>query len=440
MKLFITKYSMLIVILILSISLISCSQIEPSSVETTTETQNVEKASIFFRITWNDYSGRGETIQKIVNAYNTENNGKFFIDLISGDEDLTNVTALMETKDNQTIFALPYRYVRYFGEDDALYDLTQDFQSDIHVFYPKLVELGSVDESIFGIPWVGHSICLLYNADLLEQAGVEPESITSLDSLTSALEAVEANTDAQGIGLVGAKHNDISWMVNQFIYGFGSNLVDESGKNVTINNANAKEAITFYKDTLGSHAQENWLDETGVEVMDHFRNGEVAFEFQGVWGLTDIEKNGDPFDVGLINLDTIGLVSEVGPIMLSIPDTMTDEMKAESVAFIRYMISVDAQQMIMTGEYSPEHDRYYPFRVPTRIDMDEALNAIQREKYLPFIEGFENPSVDVPVPKWQTIKEQYYESGLHQVMTNEITIDAFLAEVERLGNEILAQE
>ena len=408
-----------------------------SILETETGTDIIAKNTLSFRITWNDYSGRGEAIQKIVDAYNSRGDSTYIIDMISGNENIDDVTSIINEQDSNTILALPYRYVRCFGEAESLLNLTTAFEDDSELFYPELYKLGMVEDEVYGIPWVGHSICLIYNKDLLHEAGVDPTSIIDLDSFTAALEKVEDKTDAKGIGLVGAAHNDISWMINQFIYGFGSKLVDETGQKVVINNPNSIRAIEYYRDTLGDYAQDTWLSDSGVEVMNAFRQGDVAFEFQGVWGLTDIEQNGSPFEVGLITLDKIGLVSEVGPIMLSLPQNMTEAFRDESINFIKYMISIDAQRMVMNGEYSPEHDKYYPFRVPTRMDMADTLIASNYEAYLPFIEGFEHPSVDVPVPKWQTVKEQYYEQGLHDVMTQKITIEAFLEEVERLGNDIL---
>ena len=54
-----------------------------------------------------------------------------------------------------------------------------------------------------------------------------------------------------------------------------------------------------------------------------------------------------------------------------------------------------------------------------------------------FIEGFQHPSVDVPVPAWQIVKDQYYGSGLHRVMSGEQTVEDFLAQIQTEGNRIL---
>jgi multiple sugar transport system substrate-binding protein len=37
--------------------------------------------------------------------------------------------------------------------------------------------------------------------------------------------------------------------------------------------------------------------------MNHFRKQEIAFEFQGVWGVTNIQQNGNPFEVGIISIE-----------------------------------------------------------------------------------------------------------------------------------------
>jgi len=426
---------LLSLVFLVSVFLTSCSEKKQSISEAPTD----GKKQLPFRITWTAYSGRGEAIQKIVDIYNKKNNNGFEIVLHGGDEDIKAIEGLLADQSSEMIYVLPYRYVKYFGDKGDLENISISFQKEQELFYPELWKLGEIHGAIYGIPWVGHSICLIYNKDILRKAGVDGSSIKSLDSLLKTLEAVEEKTNAKGIGLVGANHNDISWMVNQFVYGYGSNLVDASGTKVAINNEKGKAAIAFYKDVLGKHAQPSWVHDTGVDVLEDFRKQEIAFEFQGVWGVADNEKNGNPFPVGIINLEEIGLSSEVGPMMLSIPSSMSNEKKEEAMRFIKFMISEEAQEKIMDGEYSPEHDTYYPFRVPVRKDLSDSLVFQKYPQYLPFLKGFEKPSIDVPVPKWQSIKDEYYAPGLHQVMNGEISIDEFLNRIEFEGNKILSK-
>jgi len=421
----------------LAVGLSACKKTDGAAAETAASIGETAQ-QLAFRITWTDYSGRGQAIQKIVDSYNALSAEDEDVLMIGGNEDQLTIEEMLASSP-ETVFVLPYRYVQYFGYSGKLMDLTDSFTEEKNLFYEKIWNLGTADGKVYGIPWLGHSMCLLYNKSLLETAGVDANTITSLDALVSAMEQVEQATDAQGIGLVGAESNDVSWMVNQFIYGFGGSLVDESGKKVVINSPESADALDFYKNVLGAHAQPTWTEDTGVEVMKYFLNQQVVFEIQGIWGVTDVQKNGEPFKVGVIPLNRIGLNAEVGPMMLSLPADISQEGKEQAISFIRYMISMDAQQAILNGEYSPEHDQYYPFRTPIRLDMADTPMMRLNPDYQLFIDGFEHPSVDVPVPKWQEVKDDYYQAGLHRVMTGETTIEAFLNWIESEGNRILSE-
>jgi len=239
------------------------------------------------RITWTDYSGRGVAIQKIISGYNQISSSP--VAMIGGNEDIQTIQALLD-QNAPVVFVLPYRYVKYFGAKGNLMDLTAAFESEQEYFYPQVWALGGVKGVTYGIPWLGHAMCLLYNKTLLKQAGVDPSSITSREAFVEALTKIEQKTKDRGIGLVGAEGNDISWMVNQFIYGFGGSLTNRDGTAIAINSGESHAAIDFYKNVLGNHAQPTWLTDNGLDVMNHFRNQEVAFEIQGIWGVTDIQK------------------------------------------------------------------------------------------------------------------------------------------------------
>lgn len=181
-----------------------------------------EKEILRFRITWKTYSGRGEAIKKIVDGFYEQNKIPYTVVLTDGDEDRAAIDALLQNKNEATattqenmnidIYMLPYRYIQYFGAEHMLGDLTGDFTTEQSLFYPSIWKLSVVDQTVYGIPWLGHTMGLIYNKDLLEKSGVDPKTITNLDALVEACKKVEAMTDAAGIGLVGAAHNDISWM------------------------------------------------------------------------------------------------------------------------------------------------------------------------------------------------------------------------------------
>ena len=413
------KRYILIIMLLLVVSLVACDQ------------ANESKQIITFRITWKEYSGRGEAIKEIVSNFNATEKD-FEIQVVSGDE---NLDLIKKSFDEQIhdIYVLPYRYVKLLGSEKIISELDLNDYLDHENIYDALIDLGQVEGKQYGIPWVSHSMAIIFNEDLLDAAGVEVDSISSREMFVEALAAVEENTDAYGIGLVGAAHNDLSWMVNQFIIGSGSQLIKD--KKVALNNSNTYDALHYYSQVLSLYAQDNWEEHNGSDVMELFRNGEIAFEIQSLWGITDIWKNNNPFEVGTLPLSKIGANSEIGPMMLSYGIGNDNEDVINR--FISYMVSVEAQKQILQGEFSPEKNEFYPFRLPVRKDIiDQSLMA-QYGVFQVFLDSYETPSIDVPSPEWMVIKDQLYTEKLHQLMLDNLSIEAFLNLVEKEGNEIL---
>lgn len=419
------KISFIICLVIISVLLVGCkSKSDP------------EVISITFRITWDSTSGRGETIRTIVDDFNNSQD-TVLVSMLGGDEDGDVIEGLLESETGPDVFVLPYRYIQSFGALDMLMTLNEDFGSDESNYYEAIFDLAKVDSKLYGMPWVGHSMCILYNKDILDTAGVVPSDITSYDAFIDALIQIEENTDVKGIGLVGANHHDLSWMTTQFINSFGGSLVNEDGTVINIDSQQTMDGLDYYINELGSYAQEGWEEHNGIDVMTAFRQEEVAFEIQGPWGITDIWKSGNPFEVGAISFARLGGYSEIGILMLAIKTNIEEEKVDAAIDFIEYMISLEALESVMSGEYSVKHQEYYPFRIPMRKDMVDSVFFSTFPEFSEFIYGFENPSVNTPIPEWSAIHTEYYIPGLHEVIVKEQTLEDFLEYVEEEGNKIL---
>ncbi len=423
------KIKLLGLLLLILITLTSCgteSEPEPKP----------DAIELSFRITWDIASARGDTLNRVVSRFNNTQD-EVFVTLVGGNEDFEETKNLLIEDGGPEIMVLPYRFVQYFGESGDLREVDDIIEDELDSHYESILAMASVNNVTYGVPWVGHSMSILYNESIIEEADVDIDAIVDFETFAAALLEVEQNTDKAGIGLVGANHHDITWMTTQFIHSFGGTLVNEENTAITINSDQAKEGLEYYINGLGSCAQEGWENHTGIDVMEKFRNQEIAFEIQGPWGITDIWKAGYPFEVGTISFTDIGGYSEVGPLMLAIQSDV-DEDKIEAVkSFIDYMSSKQAMEIIMSGEYSPKNETYYPFRVPARKDMEDLQFFVMFPEFINFMDGFENPSINSPVPQWTEIHELYYQTGLHEVVIGNMTIEEFLELIEAQGNLLL---
>lgn len=397
--------------------------------------KKIEVTNITFRITWDSASGRGDAIRSIVNDFN-DSQDKVFVTMVGGDEDSDAIEVLLNSDISPDVYVLPYRYIQSFGNEDLIMPLGEYFDNEEEYYSEEIYNMSQIDGEPYGVPWIGHSMCLVYNKDILDEAGVNPDNIISYTALLDALEQIEQNTDVSGIGLVGANHHDLSWMTTSLIHSFGGSLVDDDGT-TAINSVETINALNYYINDLGSYAQDGWEYHNGVDVMSLFSSEEVAFEVQGPWGITDIWKSGDPFEVGAISFSQLGGYSEIGLLMMAVKASIPIEKTEAVVSFIEYMTSKTALEDIMDGEFSVKHQAYFPFRVPIRNDMVDTDFFNLYPEFLEFINGFESPSINTPISEWNTIHSEYYIPGLHSVILGDQTVEEFLEYIEDEGNNII---
>ncbi|MDQ0338754.1 ABC-type glycerol-3-phosphate transport system substrate-binding protein [Caldalkalibacillus uzonensis] len=408
--------------------------------------QTMEEVHLRMQIVWATDSGRGEAIQRIIDEFEKEHE-HIKVELLSSTDDNQRLLTQILSGDAPEVLQIPYRTVRSLGTEGAFVDLTEAMADEQDNYYETLLELGSVDGRLYGFPWLGHTIQLVYNKTLFEEAGIDgpPDTWDELYEIAKQLTRDtngDGRIDQYGLGLVGQQHHDITWMVNMFVHQAGAELVRETdnGYEVALNSPEGREALAFYKKLADEVAPPDTPNKNGGDVMADFRNQVVAMQFQGPWGVTDIWQAGHPFEVGtaLVPAGPAGRAADIGPHMLSIPEGI-DEVKQEAaLALIRFLVSKEAQEMIMLGEKG-EDGEYYPFRVPMRKDLADMDYFQEHPEFLVFIEGLQYPSISTPVESWLQVEEEVYRSLLNQLVIGEKSVDEVLETLEQEGNRILGR-
>ena len=406
----------------------------------------IEDVEISMQIVWAEDSGRGEAIRLVLDVFE-EQNPNIKVKLLGGTQDAQKVLTLILSGDAPEVIQVPYRHVQAIGSQGGFQDLTPSFGSAKDVFFDAVWNLGEVDSKLYGYPWMGHSIQLVYNNTMFKEAGLEkaPENWDELYEFAKKLTKDtdgDGKIDQYGIGLVGKQHHDITWLVNMFVNQAGGQLTKvENGKDViALNSPEGKEALEFYAKLVKECSPPDTGNKNGGDVMADFRNGITAMEFQGPWGVTDIWKNGNPFEVAAAEVPAgkAGRAADIGPYMLTIPVGVDEEKVAASKLLIEFLGSKEGQELIMRGEKADDGN-FYAFRVPIRKDMKDTEYFKQHPELLVFIKGFEYPSVSSPTVNWVKVEEEVYQSQLNQVITGQISVDEALENIERLGNEILSK-
>jgi multiple sugar transport system substrate-binding protein len=432
---------LLISVMVLSLGLAGCSS--NSSDEEKIGSAD-EPVSIKMQIAWGTDTGRGQAIQTIIDEFEKENKN-IKVELVGTAQNNQKLLTQILSGDAPEVLQVPYREVLSLGSEGAFADLTEDFEGQTDNYYKELIDLGTVDGKLYGFPWLGHTIQLVYNKTMFEEAGITSppdtweELYETAKKLTKDTDG-DGKVDQYGLGLVGKQHPDIAWLASMFVNQSGAKLVEKDGDSykVAMNSKEGKEGLEFFKKLVDEVSPPDTGNKDGGAVMADFRNGVVAMEFQGPWGITDIWQNGNPFEVSAapVPAGPAGRAADLGPYMLSIPDGLDEEKEAAAKKVIEFLASKPAQEMIMLGEKG-EDGNYYPFRVPMRKDLSEADYFKEHPEFLVFIEGLEYPSISSPIDSWARVQEEVYQSELNKLVTGAKSVDEVLKTIEEKGNAII---
>ncbi|GAA2179764.1 sugar ABC transporter substrate-binding protein [Brooklawnia cerclae] len=171
-----------------------------------------------------------------------------------------------------------------FADAGALVDLTDRVEADglTDDLVDSLVDAGTVDGSLYGMPWYAGVRAFLYNKEIFEKAGVsEP---TNWDELTEAVTKIkETQPDVTPFPIAGGSE----YGVYPWIWGNDGEIATESDGQWTsqINSADAVEGIEYYTGLALDHnsseaAAATWKE---TDLLKAFEQGNTGMVIQGSW-------------------------------------------------------------------------------------------------------------------------------------------------------------
>ncbi|MGH2699967.1 MAG: ABC transporter substrate-binding protein [Actinomycetota bacterium] len=144
-------------------------------------------------------------------------------------------------------------------------------------FFPGAWDSALYEDQVFGIPFnVDVWQFTYYNQQLLNDAGVDPQSLTTWDGLMDAAQRMTKG-DQFGVGLFGQQYESIVVVVDSFIYSNGGSVLNEDGS-CALDEPEAVEALTYLQD-LQQYAPPGILNSTNEDMRELFLNGSLGLEW-----------------------------------------------------------------------------------------------------------------------------------------------------------------
>ncbi|GAA4835332.1 sugar ABC transporter substrate-binding protein [Luteimicrobium xylanilyticum] len=280
-----------------------------------------------------------------------------------------------------------------------------------------LVEAGTYDDKLYGMPWYAGVRSLVYRKDLFDKLGLKaPTTWAELESDAQAIK--KANPKMLGVAVPG----DAEFTVYPWVWGAGGQVATQSGGQWTsgLDSAEARKGISFWtglatKDKLSSAGATTWKE---TDVLDAFANGDVGMAVMGSWTPAAItEKNPDmkgKFAAVPIPGENGGIAPSVlGGSHLSMFNTAKDK-----------DLAWDFIKLMTTGKFAQEwadDSGYFPGQTSL---LDKAVKSTD-PLVAPFAKQFVDGGASVPVsPNFGAVQAKKTTSVMMQsILSGKSSVD-----------------
>ncbi|MCL1949796.1 MAG: ABC transporter substrate-binding protein [Turicibacter sp.] len=176
--------------------------------------------------------------------------------------------------------------------------------SDVELWEDQLLDVADTDAAraaidgtldgatlngvVRGLPYNIEGFGWLINKEIFEQAGINPDSISSFDEFEAAVRKIDSMKDDLGLDAVFAFSGGENWVVSQFSSHFASyaynNEVGAVADAAVIDWGGAEAFLQKYTDLINEFSIQPIITvDYSMAVEDLFVNGRVAMTHQGNW-------------------------------------------------------------------------------------------------------------------------------------------------------------
>ncbi len=171
-----------------------------------------------------------------------------------------------------------------------LEDITSKLPDTIHEdeYYDEVWHSVVYDEKCYGVPFCCNNTAIIYNKQMLLDAGVEPPgNWEEFQTVSKQL----TNSEHTGFGMSGVKGEQAAFQFTPWILSTGTKLTD-------MTDSRGKEAFELFFHMIEDESiSPDCLNWSQVDITRKFLSGEIAMIENGPWALPAIEESGIEYGI-----------------------------------------------------------------------------------------------------------------------------------------------
>lgn len=311
---------------------------------------------------------------KIVEAFNARGEHTANLQIVPNNELVQKFGIAAAGGSAPDALSLDLIYTPAFAEAGQLRDMT-DWVNSLEYsdsLSPAHLSVGTADGRIYGVPFSGDSSILLWNKDLYQQAGLDPENgPKTWDDVREHAAAIAAlSDDTYGFYFSGNCGGCNIFTFAPLIWASGGNLLSEDGRTASLASDEVVQAVELYRGMV----QEGFVPsgsqtDTGVNFFSAFANGNIGITPSGSFAIGALNNQFPDLSYGVTYLpgQSDGDWSSFAGGDNFVVPAGTDESKIEAIqAFLEFAWSLEGQTILAQNGV-----------VPVRSDIaEEALSGL----------------------------------------------------------------
>lgn len=365
---------------------------------------------------WSSSPSENERLQKIVDDWNAANPDIQVTLNQVPDYDTTLQKSLAGGEPPDVFYVDSFRFLDLVRAD-ALMPIG-DKLTDVDDFYPALRDAFSTNGQFYCPPKDFSTLALQINTEMFEAAGLSAP--TTWEEMRAAAEALTKD----GVFGVVVPADFARWIA--FLYGAGGSVTDDEFTTMTINSPEAEAALEFYTGLYIDGLAKTPADLGVGWAGEAFGKGLVAMAFEGNWiepylkdQFPDLKHKAVELPAGPAGKATMAFT-----VCYAVP--MRAKNPEAAIKFVDYL----------TGTEGMKAWTDLGLAMPTRASLRDGWLALF-PNLEPYLNGAEYARKWQFVPGFQAVLDKVNEQ-LSLVMSENQTVRGALAEIERVGNEVLA--
>jgi multiple sugar transport system substrate-binding protein len=298
------------------------------------------------------------------------------------------------------------------GGFDDLSDRVDDIGGD-SAYAPGVWQTTQVSgrDGVYAVPWFTEARSIYYRKDLLEKAGVDPETaFTDWDAFQATLRKLKDsgavdNKETYAYGSPGKQAFDLVHHVMPFVWDAGGAELSEDATTSTIDSPEAQEGVEFIADLLPEGLYDpTALEKDAQQVEDSFKAGRLAVWIGGPWVLAARERKDDDTWAAEVR-NNVG----VAPMPAGPSGEAYTFVGGSNLMMFENAENKDAAWRLM--QYLSEDDTQTAYAdlmgmFPARLDPQEQA-AEKDANYAAFYEAIQDGRTYAPIPQWGQVETAY---------------------------------